>query len=48
MKSGSLRMDVDEAVYSKCLELAERSKLQVVRDQVTKEANANEVITIDD
>jgi hypothetical protein len=46
MKSGSLRMDVDEAVYSKCLELAERSKL--VRDQMTKEANANEVITIDD
>jgi hypothetical protein len=41
MKSGSLRMDVDEAVYSKCLELAERSKL--VRDQMT-----NEVITIDD
>ena len=41
MKSGSLRMDVDEAVYSKCLELAER-------DQMTKEANANEVITIDD
>jgi hypothetical protein len=46
MKSGSLRMDVDEAVYSKCLELAERSKL--VRDQMTKEANAEEVITIDD
>jgi hypothetical protein len=41
MKSGSLRMDVDEAVYSKCLELAERSKL--VRDQMTKD-----VITIDD
>jgi hypothetical protein len=46
MKSGSLRMDVDEAVYSKCLELAERSKL--VRDQMTKEANTEEVITIDD
>jgi hypothetical protein len=44
MKSGSLRMDVDEAVYSKCLELAERSKL--VRDQMTDDAN--EVITIDD
>jgi hypothetical protein len=37
-------MDVDEAVYSKCLELAERSKL--VRDQMTDDAN--EVITIDD
>ena len=41
VKSGSLRMDVDEAVYSKCLELAERSKL--ARDEMTKD-----VITIDD
>ena len=37
MRSGSLRMDVDEATYSRCLELAEKHKDQ-----------PEEVITIDD
>ena len=37
MRSGSLRMDVDEATYSRCLELAEKHK-----------DRPEEVITIDD
>ena len=38
MKSGSLRMDVDEATYSRCLALAEKHE----------DLPAEEVITIDD
>lgn len=38
MRSGSLRMDVDEATYSRCLALAEKHE----------DLPAEEVITIDD